>query len=251
MVIKRWTAAVLVCVLLACVFALPSAATSSATITVGTVSGQKGDIVELPVKISANSYMVNADLLIKYDATRLELVKDYYDGACFKGGTVFGSRWVYNGAEQTAGVFWFSVATGNSTGLSAGGEMFRIALRILKDDVQSMPVTVTVDPIYGNDGLGEPDVSGYPVDYYMPCTMVDGAVRIGTSTTEPPVEKLMGDLNFDGNVNMRDALILYQSVSGRVLLTDERREVSDFTGDGNVNMRDALYLYSKVSGKIA
>lgn len=244
---KRLTALALCCALLVCVLAVPSAATSSATITVGTASGQKGDIVELPVTISANSYLVNADLLIEFDATCLELVDDYYDEGCCQTASMFSSRWTCIGVKESESKLWYFIATGNNTGLTAGGEMFRMAFRILKDDVESVAVTVRADVICGNDGTGAPDESGYPADYEMSCAAIAGAVKIGTAATTAPDEKLVGDLNFDNRISMKDALMLYAGVSGNGL-TQERLAVADITGDGAVNMRDALKLYALVSG---
>ncbi len=248
MTMKRWTAIVLSCVLLASVLVMPTSAASSATITVGTVSGLKGDVVELPVTISAESYLVNADFFVVYDSTRLELVNDHFSEGCYRVGTVFSNnRWIYIGAKVYNGKFRFSTAYSGSIGTSTGGEMFRVAFRILKDDSETIPVNLVVDTACANDGASSPDDSGYPADYELSCTTVAGAVKIGTATEPPTEEKLMGDVTGDGVVNMRDALFLYQCMSRQIEMTDERKEVADMTGDGMVNMRDALFLFSKVS----
>ncbi len=60
---------------------------------------------------------------------------------------------------------------------------------------------------------------------------------------------LLGDLNFDGNINMFDALLLYSGTNGRHSFTDEQRSVADFNSDGTINMMDALLLYRVASGR--
>jgi len=59
---------------------------------------------------------------------------------------------------------------------------------------------------------------------------------------------LLGDLNFDGTVNMMDALLLYGGTGGARNLTAEQAAVADVSGDGTVNMMDALLLYKVASG---
>ena len=247
---KRLAVIALAILLAASALMTPATAASAVTITVGTVSGSKGDVVELPISISANSYLVNADLLIEFDATRLELVDDYFDEGCYQTAALFGSKWLCVGGEQSDGKFWYFMATSNNIGLTAGGEMVRLAFRILKDDVASLTVTVKADPICGNDGTGALDESGYPMDTNLDFSGVAGAVTIGTTTTTTPPDQLIGDLNFDGRISMQDALLLYAGVS-RGTLTEERRAVADYNGDGSVNMRDALTLYAFVSGRTA
>ncbi len=61
-------------------------------------------------------------------------------------------------------------------------------------------------------------------------------------------DALLGDLNFDGVVNMMDALLLYGGTGGARNLTPEQAAVADVSGDGTVNMMDALLLYKVASG---
>ncbi|MBQ3069318.1 MAG: InlB B-repeat-containing protein [Clostridia bacterium] len=59
---------------------------------------------------------------------------------------------------------------------------------------------------------------------------------------------MLGDLNFDGTVNMMDALLLYGGTGGARTMTEEQTAVSDMNSDGTVNMMDALLLYKLASG---
>ncbi len=59
---------------------------------------------------------------------------------------------------------------------------------------------------------------------------------------------LLGDVNLDGTVNMRDVLRLYQHINGNAALTDAQAlTAADMDGNHAVNMRDALALFQKVS----
>ncbi len=61
---------------------------------------------------------------------------------------------------------------------------------------------------------------------------------------------LLGDVNLDGTVNMRVVLRLYQHINGNAALTDAQAlTAADMDGNHAVNMRDALALFQKVSGR--
>ncbi len=259
-VLGMMSAALVLLTMVSMLFVMPASAADSVTITVGSVSGKVGDVVEVPVSISANSFLVNADMLVSFDPTKLALADTYYedpvgdegDTCCYSVNTaLFTSRWMYQGNERAAGEFIFSAATGSNTGIEAGGVMFTLAFEILSKDADGAVITFAADPICGNDGTGETGIDGYPVDYDLTYTAVDGTVSIGTettTTTKPLPVGLIGDMNGDGSLNMFDALLLYGGVNGVRQLTDQQLALADFTGDGNLNMMDALLLFRHVSG---
>ena len=55
-------------------------------------------------------------------------------------------------------------------------------------------------------------------------------------------KKLTGDLNFDGQVNIADAVILQSYILGSSQLTDEQFEVADLDGSGKVNCYDFVKM---------
>ncbi len=65
---------------------------------------------------------------------------------------------------------------------------------------------------------------------------------------EEQPDVLLGDLNGDNQVDMRDAFALYISVSGGAPLTDAQKLAADMNGDGAFDMRDAFALYKIASG---
>ena len=61
---------------------------------------------------------------------------------------------------------------------------------------------------------------------------------------------MIGDIDGDNDVDMRDALLLFQHVSGQNELTDAELENADVVEDGVINVKDALKLYQYASGRI-
>ena len=58
------------------------------------------------------------------------------------------------------------------------------------------------------------------------------------------------DLTGEGNVDIADAMRLFQFVSGKISTLGDYYSRADFTGDGNVDIADAMKLFQFVSGKI-
>lgn len=61
---------------------------------------------------------------------------------------------------------------------------------------------------------------------------------------------LLGDLNFDGVINYNDAVVILQSDSRLITLTDEQKEAGDVNGDGIINYNDAVQILRKDAGLI-
>ncbi|MBR5134113.1 MAG: hypothetical protein IKV35_00775, partial [Clostridia bacterium] len=131
---KRMISIVVAAMMLVSLFAVSASAANGATVTVASVNGKKGDIVEVPVTISENSYLVNADMHITFDSSKVKLVAYYADPdgddgdlICYSTeNTILGNGWMYLGNEITKGDFVFVAATGSQVGLTKGGELFRL-----------------------------------------------------------------------------------------------------------------------------
>lgn len=59
------------------------------------------------------------------------------------------------------------------------------------------------------------------------------------------------DLTGDSNVDIADAMKLFQFVSGKISSLGDYYSRADFTDDGNVDIADAMKLFQFVSGKIS
>ena len=55
-------------------------------------------------------------------------------------------------------------------------------------------------------------------------------------------DRIKGDVNFDGMVNVSDATIIQQKIAEIVLFNTDQTQVADFYSDGNVDITDVTYI---------
>lgn len=60
----------------------------------------------------------------------------------------------------------------------------------------------------------------------------------------------IGDINTDGKINSADALLVLQSSTGIITLTDTQKLLADVNKDGRINSTDALLILQYATGKI-
>ena len=217
-----------------------ASAQESLTFTVASVEGAKGDIVEIPVSVSENSYLVNMDIYVEFNTDELALDKSYFtdcndpdsSNGYYANSEILKGGWMYLGNEVEPGVFRFVAATGGA-GITVGGELIRLAFEVLTDEVDSIEVTVTVDPCVVNRGEGDEETA---------YTAVNGGVTVDRFQ--------IGDYDKNGAVNMRDVMQLYKAVSEGSEMTEYQFKVSDYDENGTVNMRDVMRIYQIVSGAL-
>ncbi len=220
-----------------------------ATVTVSSAVGQKGDVVEIVVTITENSYLVNADMTLTFDPEKLEPDDTYYadpdgdegDTLCYRMNTsLFPSSWMCGGNVREAGEFYFAAASSGHTGLTAGAEMFRVAFRILTDEPGDIAVMFAADPMHANDGTGELDEFGYPIDSDLDLSIVNGVVTVEKAT-------MPGDVNGDGAVDMMDAFQVFNAASSGNA-SEALLAAGDMNGDGVIDMMDAFAVFRIASG---
>ncbi|MBR3289347.1 MAG: hypothetical protein IKI63_01060 [Clostridia bacterium] len=158
---------------------IPPAAEPLVTVTIGTASGEKGDTVLIPVDITADSRLVNADLYIRYDPGRLRAIKQYDADADE-------SRWTTDGiwqgsiwaAEPSEGLLHIMLATGEDEGLTAGGTLFGLVFEVLDDLDQPalLQPQLAVCGVLGEDSR-EPDLAAVGL-----ASAIDGLVTAPTAT---------------------------------------------------------------------
>lgn len=72
------------------------------------------------------------------------------------------------------------------------------------------------------------------------------------TSTEPPYTSgdalLPGDVNHDSTIDMRDAFVVYKTVSGDGDANELDQALADMNSDGIIDMRDAFAIYSIASG---
>ncbi|MCI6653504.1 MAG: dockerin type I domain-containing protein, partial [Ruminococcus sp.] len=114
---------------------------------------------------------------------------------------------------------------------------------------------VTVTAIY-KDGSSEVITDGYTVSGYDAKTLGKQTVTVTyrgvTATFEVNVIPILiiGDVNGDGQVNIRDASQIQKYILGVVEFDDEQLAVADTNGDGEINIRDATQIQKFLLGLI-
>ena len=89
--------------------------------------------------------------------------------------------------------------------------------------------------VYGYCGAGDTDGGVVP------------AFKFNPKSTLP---NKIGDINTDGKINSADALLVLQSSTGVITLTDTQKLLADVNEDGKINSTDALLILQYATGKI-
>ena len=155
-----------------------NAAINSAVLTVGTVSGALGDVVEVDVSVSTNAYIVNGDFTVTYDAAVLRLVDNAYDGEAYSINSAILPGTFHAGGAAAEGVFKLSYASSDWKGKSAGGKLFSIKFEIIAENTTETAISVSADPLRGNNGVDNPNSFGETDDFDIPYTANAGKVTI-------------------------------------------------------------------------
>lgn len=151
-----------------------SNAAPAVQLTVSDVSGKAGDEVTVSITISPDSELGAADLLLKYDASKLKYEK-YQLGPAVIGGIP-----IVNPNYKAEGDFMTMICTYiNANGVRAGGSMLDLTFTIRDGWSGQTPLTLTVKGFAHFDDYSE-----------IPYTVENGKISIGTpvpTTTKPDV----------------------------------------------------------------
>ena len=157
-----------------------------------------------------------------------------YDSAKFEfvSGSVCGylAEMDVKGIEQpTDGEVWITGMGASQVG--AEGEVIAILTFRVREDIMDDSAMAAVETPKASTSAEDPCV----------VTTVNGGVS---------VLLMLGDLNFDGEIDMLDAYALYRVASGGSELTAKQAKVADMNGDGEYDMLDAYALYRIASGAV-
>ena len=72
-----------------------------------------------------------------------------------------------------------------------------------------------------------------------------------TPTTNPKDELLLGDVNLDGKVNIKDATALQKHLAKLLTLSEKNLSVSDTNKDGRITISDATTIQKKIAGLLS
>lgn len=198
-----------------------------------------GDLVTVYVDLENNPGVNGANFGIRYDE-RLELV-DWYEGDFFSGTTTEASHSVSCGYN-------FVWATEEMRS-DEGGNLLKLVFRVPEDATSSDKYIVSV--VYSTvanseGGFSLPDKIcaelGIPSGYPQKFIAKDGIIRL--------VERLPGDMNNDGVVNLLDALYLSNALvnEDEYSITPEILKYGDVNLVGGVNVDDVVKILQSISG---
>jgi hypothetical protein len=95
------------------------------------------------------------------------------------------------------------------------------------------------------------------IEYYIVAS--DGVNSISKGTADAPYKVVIkdvssisriGDVDGNGSVTTKDALMLMQCLNGDLILTDDAFKRADLNGNGNLSSAEALRILQYVNGKI-
>ncbi len=69
-------------------------------------------------------------------------------------------------------------------------------------------------------------------------------------STTVSAQTIMGDVNGDGRVDVKDVVLIQKHVLGKISLTAQQRDVADVNGDGLIDARDVTLVMQRSIGKI-
>lgn len=98
----------------------------------------------------------------------------------------------------------------------------------------NITVTGTMSPFFnGGGGCGQADPD-------VPVVFTDNAQN----------KNLLGDVNLDGSLNIKDATSIQKFIAGLEEFIAEIKSLADYNADGDVNIKDATAIQKKIAGLI-
>ena len=177
------------------------------------------EIFTIDVGISDNPGVISLRFKVIYDSSVLEL-QSVTDTGLLKGYTTpsptVASPYTLRWAD--------SLATSNN---NASGTVVKLTFKALKETA----TTVSVEHGEARTNVGKK------------ITFSDSSAEIVITPNA-----IVGDVNSDGDVNMKDVLLLRKIIAGAENAGAETEARADVDGDGNVNMKDVLKLRKIIAG---
>lgn len=122
--------------------------------------------------------------------------------------------------------------------------MIIVALAIaLSEEAYAITITYTYDNL---SRVTKVDYSNGFIEEYT-YDAAGNRLTLTVSSTNP----LRGDINGDGNVDLVDAVIALQVISGMNpsgIRTDYTSSGTDVNGDGRISMEEVIYILQRISG---
>ncbi len=195
-----------------------------AVITVNGATTSAGKTVEVKVTIANNPGLVATHITLNYDKDVLTLTE-------VKNGTVIGNECMLAGKDLTAvpyNVIWSDALAEND--YTDDGLLVTFVFKVA-DDAPEGKTAVSVD---------------YYEESTFNCELEEVVFIINNGEIEI-ADRIAGDVNGDGEVNLRDAVYLERYLAGGwgVSINDRNADVN---GDGAANLVDAVLIKRHLAG---
>lgn len=209
----KFTACVMALVILLSSFAVFTASAESITYSATSVAGKKGDTVTIYVKLSSDTEIWGANVMLGYNSSELQYVSS-------NTGDITSSGSLHNTGSSV-----------NYSGLLTGtkGTVFVVKFKILKSSGTS---TLTLSSSENTDYSGK----------IHSCSASNGKVTVLSDSA------VVGDANEDSKVSAVDARLILQHVAGANKLSTYQSLLTDMNGDGAITAVDARIVLQMVAG---
>ncbi len=179
------------------------------------VSAQRGDLIDVPFKASANAEVTGGSIVVSYDAAALEYVGAIVDESLET------EAYVKKIADGKLEVI---VRTDDT--ITLAGAVATLKFKAIASGTTTLTFDDTLTFIKG-------DIENKVVKTY----------EIGEIT----ISALKGDVNFDGKVNIYDAIAVLSHISNIESLGEEALAVADVNADDAVDVLDATQILKYIA----
>ena len=249
----------------------------STSMALGCVDATAGSIVEVPLNLNATDGIIACLFEVSFDSEKLHFVKalgsDDFNCLCNSQKADDGTLTLFLGAKQIADVT--KIGTIVTLTFEAAGEVGEVVdltatlldaesnINVLGDNVYlkladgSVRIAEEVtDPstteATGTEATGTEATATETTATEATATETTATETTATETTatetSATLSSIIGNVNGDGDINMKDVLVLRKFVASITVEID--LVAADVNGDGAVNMKDVLMMRKFVAGII-
>ncbi|MBE6738557.1 MAG: hypothetical protein E7566_07935 [Ruminococcaceae bacterium] len=205
---------------------------------------KEGDTITYSVTLRSDEIIGALQAKILYDPDKLELVRVTSDDPDIQNREFEGNKFCPNlegvilNADEKGKISFNAVKT---AGYDFKKEMNLIKLQFTILDSSCSEINIEIEHIVNKNGN--------PVDKEVSCGINNFIVDLFDYYSKTAIP-LPGDINGDGNVNIKDPTLLQKHLAGLETLTSEQEKYTDIDTDGKVTVKDATMIQKFVAGLI-
>jgi alpha-tubulin suppressor-like RCC1 family protein/subtilisin family serine protease len=233
-------------------------------VSIPNVTGNRGDIIEVPVDISNVSGLRSADFKVKFDSNLLG-IQDVAVGNLTKNFSIASNT-------NTSGEVQLSMAS--STAVNGSGAIAMLSFKVLDSELTSSPITleqlsfnagsIKTNTINGTFSFEQTYKMSGNVRYYSNYKSVPNVLfeLLGSQQQYQNYSDVSGYFALSGirkgsyglkaskaddinGISSYDASLILQSAVGLITLTNQQKVAADVDANGVVNALDAAYVLEK------